>query len=214
MTRSGEPLVIVGAGGHGREVLDTVEAINAQRFRFKVLGFLDEGPFDESLLQRRGTMVLGDVTKLEELEASYLIAIGSPEARRRIDDYASSLGRQAASAVHPAATVGSDAYIGPGAVLSAGSRVTTNVRTGRHVHLNVNATVSHDCTLGDYVTLNPGANIAGNVEVEAATTLGIGAAVIQGLRIGGSTLVGAGAVVIDDLPSHVTAVGVPARAVP
>ena len=58
--------------------------------------------------------------------------------------------------IHPAATVASDNRIGDGVLLAAGARVTTNVTLGRHVHLNVNAVVSHDCVVGDYTTLSPG----------------------------------------------------------
>jgi acetyltransferase EpsM len=43
--------------------------------------------------------------------------------------------------------------------------------------------------------------------------IGIGVSVIQGIRIGRGVIIGAGAVVIEDIPDHVTAVGVPARVI-
>ena len=110
----------------------------------------------------------------------YVIGIGDPAARRRIDEHASALGLEPATLVHPSSTVGSDVVLGPGTILTAGVRVTTNVRTGRHVHLNLNSTVTHDCVLEDYVTVSPGANISGNVVLHEGATIGTGAAVIQG----------------------------------
>lgn len=207
-------LVIVGAGGHGREVLDVIEAMNADEAVYEFLGFLDDGPVDDALLGRRNVAVIGLVADLATADAEYLVAVGSPSVRRRIDAMASALGVPAAVAVHPAATVGSDVELGPGSVLNAGARLTTNVVLGRHVHLNVNATVSHDCRLGDYVTLNPGARACGNVTLGEGVTLGAGATVIHGRAVGAWTTVGAGAVVVRDLAAHVTAVGVPARALP
>src|SRR5712692_9752308 len=95
------PLVIVGAGGHGREVLDVVEAINSRSPTFMFLGFLDDNPPDEATLDRRNARILGTTDNLAKLDAEYLIGIGSAEARRRIDGLATSYGRRAAIAIHP-----------------------------------------------------------------------------------------------------------------
>jgi sugar O-acyltransferase (sialic acid O-acetyltransferase NeuD family) len=204
-------LVIVGAGGHGREVLDVVEALNRGESRFRLLGFLDDEGGDRPLLESRGARVLGPHTELAGLDASYVVGIGSGEARRRVDAFATAAGREAAVLVHPAASVGAAVRLGPGTVLWPGARITTDVELGRHVHLNLNATVSHDCRLGDYVTLSPGAQVSGAVTLGEGVLLGAGAVVIQGATVGPRTVVGAGAVVLSDLPPDVVAVGVPAR---
>ena len=206
--------MIVGAGGHGREVLDVVEAMNRREPAFEVLGFLDDNSEGGEVLARRNVGVVGTVADLASAGADYLVAIGSPEVRRRVDRLATELGLRAAVVVHPSATIGSDVVLGPGAVVTAGVRLTTNIRLGRHVHLNVNATVSHDCRLGDYVTMNPGARACGNVTLDEGVTLGAGATVIPARTVGRWTVVGAGGVVVHDLPAGVTAVGVPARSLP
>lgn len=207
------PLVIVGAGGHGREVLDVVEAMNATKPVYELLGFLDDTGGDPEVLGRRGVAVLGGIDALRSVDALYLIGIGAADARRRIDGRASSWGREAAVAVHPDATVGSDVAMGPGCVIAAGARVTTNVRLGRHTHLNLNCTVAHDCRLGDYVTVSPGANVSGRVLLEDDVTVGAGAVIRERVVVHTGTVVGAGAVVVRDLPEFVTAVGVPATPV-
>jgi sugar O-acyltransferase (sialic acid O-acetyltransferase NeuD family) len=206
-----EPLVIVGAGGHGREVLDIVNALNDVAPVFHLLGFLDDEPGPWPLLDRRDTGVIGGMDALDDVDARYVIGLGSAEARRAVDARASAAGLKPATLVHPAATVGSDLRLGPGLVLAAGARITTKVTTGRHVHLNVNATLSHDCVVGDYGTLSPGTHVSGAVTLGPGVTLGSGAVVRQGVQVGAGTTVGAGAVVVRDLPAGVTAVGVPAR---
>jgi len=201
-------IVIIGAGGFGREVLDVIEAINAaDPDRFNFLGFLDDGEPDTELLSRRGAAILGKSTMLERLEASYVIAIGVGERRGKLDRG----DRPAATLVHPSAVLGADNRFADGVVICAHVSLTTNVTLGRHVHLNLNATVGHDCVLADYVTVNPGATISGNVSLGEAVTVGTGANIIEGVAVGARTMIGAGAVVTSDLPADVTAVGVPAR---
>lgn len=212
------PLVIIGAGGFGREVHDVIEAINfeektAGASRFDFVGFLDDGAVDADLISDRGPL-LGGVAALTDLpsDVEYVIGIGSGAVKRKIDEFATRDGRSAPVLIHPAAWVGTYRNrIGPGSIICAHVSVTTNVTLGRHVHLNLNSTVGHDATIGDYVTVNPGVNISGNVTLEDGVNVGTGAAVIQGRTVGAGSTIGAGASVVRDIPPGVTAVGVPAR---
>lgn len=206
-----QPLVIIGASGHGREVLDIVEAVNAAAPTFDFLGFLDDGEPLAELLARRSAPHLGPTTALQSLDAGYVIGVADPATRRRIDLRVAGWGRVAATLVHPAASLGGDNRLAPGVVVAAGGRLTTNVALGRHAHVNVNATVSHDCAVGDYATINPGALVAGNARVGEGAYLGIGSSVNQGLVVGDWAVVGAGAAVVRDVPAGATVVGVPAR---
>ncbi|WP_236831619.1 acetyltransferase [Blastococcus sp. KM273128] len=215
------PVVIIGAGGFGREVHDVIEATNAAAAgqsvsqSYEVVGFLDDGHTDAALIHERGLSVLGPVSYLADLAADvqFVIAIGDGQVRRRLDMWASELGRQSPVVVHPTAVVGNHRVVmGPGTILCAGTIVTTNVRLGRHVHLNLGVTVGHDSVLGDYVTVNPNASVSGNAVLEESVNLGTCASVIQGRRVAARTTVGAGAVVARDLPPDVTAVGMPAVA--
>lgn len=205
------PIVIIGAGGHGREVLDVIEALNTVEASWEFSGFIDDGTPDAMLLKRRDALWRGGIESLADFQGTYLIGIGDPRARQEIDRHASALGVEPATLVHPSSSVGADVVLGPGTLVTAGARVTTNVRTGRHVHLNLNSTVTHDCRLEDYVTVNPGANISGNVTLQEGVTIGTGATVIQGKTVGAYATVGAGAVVVRDVEPGATVIGVPAR---
>ena len=201
-------LVIVGAGGHGRELLDIVEAINAMRPTWRFLGFLDDGAPDRGLLARRLAAHLGTSHLLAELDACYVVGTGDSEVRARIDAFATAEGREAAVLVHPQATVASDNVLSPGVIVAAGAHITTNVYLGRHTHLNVGAVVSHDCRLADFVTLSPRSVCNGNVSLREHVFLGTGAIVTPGRTVGARTWVGAGSVVLNDLPPDQVAVGV------
>ena len=204
-------LVIVGAGGHGRETLDIVEAINAVEPTWAFAGFVDDGEVIADRLDRRDASLLGTTKILADTDPRYVIGIGSPAVRAKLDEQLTAWGRTAATLIHPAATVASDNRISDGVLLAAGARVTTNVTLGRHVHLNVNAVVSHDCVVGDYTTLSPGALVNGDVRLAEGVFLGTGAIITPGITIGDHAVIGAGAVVVRDVPPGVTVRGVPAR---
>jgi sugar O-acyltransferase (sialic acid O-acetyltransferase NeuD family) len=201
-----ERLVIIGCGGHGRELFGIAAAAGD---RWKVLGFLDDAPREENRrrVERLGVEVLGPVAALESLDASYVIGIGDPRIRARI----AVPGRRAATLIHPAATVGLENDLSEGVVLFAGARLTTNVTLGRHVHLNQNATVGHDSVLEDFVQVNPLAAVSGDCRIGEAALIGTTAAVLQGLTVGARAIVGAGACVVRDVPPAAVVKGVPAR---
>lgn len=199
-------VVIVGAGGHGREVLQALR----EEGRAEFLGFLDDTEPNPNLLGRISAEWLGPIGRLEDLPARvrYLIGIGSGRSRRAIDARAGTRG--AYTLVHPMTSVGPDVELAPGVVIFPFATVTTNIRLGRHTHVGRGSAVGHDATLGDYVSLFPLAAVSGNVHLGAGVTVGTTASIRQGLRIGAETTIGSGAAVVGDLPGGVVAVGVPA----
>jgi sugar O-acyltransferase (sialic acid O-acetyltransferase NeuD family) len=207
-------LVIVGCGGFGREVAELVRAVNARAPTWELLGFVDDGPDPPStaLVQDIGSRVLGPVSALATMaDCHVVVAIGSPVVRRRLDPCLARWRCEPATLVHPAATVGSTVHLGDGTIVCAGARLSTHIRTGRHVHIDQNATVGHDTTLGDHSRLNPLACVSGGVTIDEGALIGASATVLQGCVVGRDAVVGAGAVVLRDVPSGTVVKGVPAR---
>jgi sugar O-acyltransferase (sialic acid O-acetyltransferase NeuD family) len=197
-------IAIIGAGGFAREVLDIVLEMGDQQQCLPGF-FVDDfesGTSSQPLIKH--------ITFLANQDIRYFIAIGDCDVRRRIDldmGQKSGIGHLR----HSSATFGSKNIIGEGSIFAAGSRLTTNIQTGRHFHLNLNSTVGHDSFIGDYVTVFPGVNISGNVVIGEKTTIGTGSSILPGVRIGSGCFIGAGAVVTQDVEDGQTVVGVPAR---
>lgn len=205
------PLVIIGAGGFGREVFDLVRDINGCAPTFDFLGFLDDGEVDARLLRRLGARHLGPTSTLADLPASYVIGIGTHLPRRRIGAMALTWGRSAAKLMHPSATIGSDVQIGDGAVIAAGVRLGTHTVVGLHAQVNLNSTIGHDAVVEEFATLYAGVHVSGGCVIEAGATLGTGSMILPNVRVGRGAVVGAGAVVTRDVAPETTVVGAVGR---
>ena len=203
-----QQIIIVGAGGHGREIADILGVSGA-----RVVGFVD----DDSSLQGKqvdGLPVLGDLTYLANgVAGEVIIGVGDPVVAKSLADRVAEFGRCFAGAISRNAVVSPRAEIGRGVVIFPNAIVGPDVVIGDHCILNAGATVSHDSVLGRHVVVNPGAHVAGSVRCEEGVFVGMGASIIQGKRIGAWSKIGAGAAVIHDIPPGVTAVGVPAKVV-
>ncbi|WIM99225.1 acetyltransferase [Actinoplanes oblitus] len=206
--------MIVGCGGHGREIFGVIAAVNdAGDAPGKVVGFVDDAPSEDNLrlLDLLGTSWLGPSDLLPRLDACFVIGIGDPRIRAAVAARLDGVARPAAPLVHPAATVGLANSLAEGVVLFAGARVTTNVTLGRHVHLNQNATIGHDTVLGDCVQVNPSAAVSGSCRIGAGALIGTNASVLQGRTVGAGATVGANGCVVRDVDPGRIVKGVPAR---
>ncbi|XSG74440.1 acetyltransferase [Herpetosiphon llansteffanensis] len=205
------PVIIVGTGGHAREVGEIVQAQHSAGQGGALYGMLTDDQSQHGTTSL-GIPILGPIAWLATRLAQFsvIIAIGDNATRQRIaQQFGSEL--HAAKAISPHAIISPHATIGAGAMLFPNAVVGPLASIGRHSIVNVGASVSHDSTVGAYSNLNPGSRVAGNCQLGEGVALGMGANVIQGRSLGAWTVVGAGAVVIRDLPSHAKAVGVPTR---
>jgi len=202
-------LVIIGAGGFGREVAWLVERINRINPTWNLIGFIDD---DEKLHGNiiGGYPVLGDYKWFNNHsdEVYAVCAIGSPKTRRKIIQRLEQV--KFATIIDPDVIMSDRVKIGEGSIICAGTIITVDIKIGSHVIINLDCTVGHDAVLKDFVTLYPSVNISGNTVLEECVEMGTGSQIIQGLKVGEGTIVGAGAVVVKELPRGCTAVGSPA----
>ncbi len=205
-------VVLIGAGGHGRVVLDILREAGVH----KPIGFLDADP---QLTGQKiaGLPVLGQLNLLPKLKSQKvkgaIISIGDNSPRRRYFQKVVDQGFELVNAVHPGSQVSSTAHLGRNVVIAAGAVISTSVRLGDGVIVNTSAVVDHECEIGRAVHICPSATLAGRVRVGDETFIGLGCNIIQCMKIGSHAIVGAGAVVIEDVPDGATVVGVPARVI-
>jgi sugar O-acyltransferase (sialic acid O-acetyltransferase NeuD family) len=208
-------IVILGAGGFAREVLDIFDACNEVRQDYEVLGYIVESQYGSIGTLINDRPILGDFDWFaENTEEVYAICgVGAPETRLRLVRRAQELGTRFCSIVHPSALLTRWVSMGEGVVIAAGCILTNRIRIGNHVQLNLDCTIGHDAILDDFVTLAPGVHVSGKVKVSAGCYVGTGANIINTVQLGEWSIVGAGSTILKDVPPNTTAVGVPARVI-
>lgn len=205
--------VVLGCGGHGREVAALVQEFLLQPGE-RLLGFLDDNPARIGSPQA-GLPVLGPTDWIWQsgLQLKVAMGLGASLAREAavLRIKAEAPGTQFPVLRHPSAVVGPRVTLGEGALVQAGCILTCDIQVGAFSVLNVGVSLSHDAVVGEFATLAPGSRLAGGACVGRCAEVGMGTHVIQLRHVGERTQTGALAAVIRDLPSGVTAVGVPAR---
>lgn len=213
MTDSIKDIAIIGAGGLGKETAVLIHQINQQTLTWNVVGFYDDAMPVGQLVA--GHLVLGNVDELNKVNypLHVVVAIGDPGVKKKVVQHVTNRQLHYPILIHPSAIVGLNIKLGAGCMITAGCRLTIDIKIGKHVLLNLNTTVGHDVVVGDYSSIMPGVHLSGNVKVGESVLIGTGASILQHLNIGDKATVGAGAVVNKSAKENITVAGVPARSI-
>lgn len=208
-----KPLVgIFGASGFAKEVLPILRQHLARAGDAEIV-FVDRSA-SEPL---NGVAVIAEADFLSRGgERAFVSAVADGRLRQRLHETATASGARPLSIRADSAEVLGVVEIGEGAILCSKSILTSNIRVGRGLQLNLNSYIAHDCVIGDWVTFGPNVACNGNVVIEDHAYVGTGALIRQGtperpLIIGAGAVIGMGAVVTRSVPPGITVVGNPAR---
>jgi len=205
-------VIVYGAGGHAKAVIDVIEKAG----QYRIMGIIDG--YKQAGLHVYGYPILGnDDWLLAHRDEVYggIVAIGDNWLRatitaaiqEAIPDF------KFISAVHPSCSLARGSQIGAGSVLMAGSIVNSDTVIGEHSILNTHASVDHDCVIGSFASLAPKAATGGNVRIGGYSAIAIGATISHGRLIGEHVVIGACSTVLADIPSYTVAYGTPAKVI-
>ena len=207
-------IIIIGAGGFGRETVQLIDDINSNILQWNLLGFVD----DKKEIQGKeinGYQVLGGIDFLNYYEEDVYIvsAIANCRTKKNIIEKLNNKNIRFANLIHPSAVVARDLKLGFDIIIQSNCVLTTNIRIGNHVGISPQCGLGHDCYIGDYCTLFWNVNIGGQVVVEEGCLLGTKTTIIQERRVGSWSIVGSNANIIRDIQDNCTAVGNPAEVI-
>lgn len=204
-------LVIIGAGGFGREVLQLVKEINEQTPTWNFLGFVSEWEETES---PEGILPIGDLEYLKNMNPKpyVVVAIAIADARRRISAICEEAGIPFATLIHPTVRIKGDlCTVGEGSILCEGVLLAVNSHIGKHCILNFSCGIGHDTIVDDFVSMMSETITGGNTYIGKGCYFGLRCIVINKLNLTNDCTFGAGAVIVKDATESGTYVGVPAK---
>lgn len=203
-------LCIFGTGGFAREsLLVWIDSLvdSGYDYREYVVFMENDDDFDASEIM--GIPVIRQSSYLAS-EHLLIVAVGDPASRKNIIDQFP-VDTEYASLIHPTAVMSDWVEFGHGAIVTAGTIVTCNVKLGNHAQLNLHTTIGHDCAIGDFFTTAPGAKISGNCNFGDKVYIATNAGVRQGIDITSDVTIGMGAQVVKRIDSPGVYVGSPAK---
>ena len=200
-------LVILGAGSFAREVYHHL----ADSKNNYTVSFYDDTP--DSIETIFGSPVIDNPKKLSKLSSDhkFIVGVGNPDTKQSLVKIALKSGiKPAPTYVHEKSLV-QDAELGLGGVVCPNTVITTNVKVGDFVTLNLGVTIGHDSVIGEYTNVSPGTNISGNCIIGNKCDLGTNSSIIPNLKIADSTIIGAGACLTKTITESGIYVGIPAK---
>lgn len=202
-------LLIIGAGGFGREVLSYIEDDNPI---FRVKGFLDDRHDVLKGTHREG-MIIGDpATYIPCYDDVFMAALGDPRLRYKYTDVLrNEHNADFLTVVHPQANVSRHAYIGRGCIITPRVGISVDVKIGDFTNIQEYTVVGHDCKIGNWCQINSHCTIAGGARIGDFVTIHPNSVITSRAVIGDGVVVGPGSVVIGRIPSDITVLGNPAK---
>jgi sugar O-acyltransferase (sialic acid O-acetyltransferase NeuD family) len=207
-------VLILGAGGFGRELYHWLLQHPDSGRAWEVAGFLDDRP--DALAGFDFPVGIVSAVKAYTPGADDLLvcAIGQPKVKRPLCEELRRRGARFLTFVHPSVVLGGRVELGEGVVLCPGVVITSCIRLDDLVMVNCCSSVGHDVRIGAYSTLCGHCDITGNCVLGESVFVGSGASLIPGVQVGDAAVVGAGSVVIRAVRAGASVFGNPASATP
>ena len=204
-------LVIIGAGGFGREMFSAAREAVGYGENFRIKGFLDGNP--DALKEFAGyPAIIGDPeTYVISEDDVFISALGNIATRRRCVAMIEGRGGRFTSIVHRFASLGPNVSVGDGSFIAHNAVLTADIAVGRHSCVFHGTVIGHDTSLADYTHVYSLVSIGGGVCVEEGVSVFPGARIVPRVKIGTGSTVGIGSVAVRDVEPGITVFGVPAE---
>jgi sugar O-acyltransferase (sialic acid O-acetyltransferase NeuD family) len=207
-----EGIIILGSAGLAKEFYYYVKRSHPEIKEFIFVNDLEDG---QTSIEIDGENFLVVKDWVFEKKYNFIVAVGNPQIKKKLVTKALDSGLiPTRTIVDPSSTVLiNHSNLGYGGMISPGCVITSNIKLGDYVTLNLNTTVGHDTIIGDYCTTNPGVHISGQITIGSCNEFGTGCIVRDKLIIGSNKTFGAQTAVVKNVMNDQPEiyVGVPSK---
>ncbi|APS00607.1 acetyltransferase [Pajaroellobacter abortibovis] len=205
-------LIIVGAGGFGRTLLDWVKRVPNFQYKWPFIGFIDDNPKALEAYNYPHSVVGSPTTYHVTSEDEFLLAIAEPKAKLNVVEALVGKGAKFISFCHPQQqNLSGNIKLGYGTCFGFAVSIGCDTEVADWVHVDSYAHIGHDVTIGSGTTVSAHCNVLGRVKIGKGVFLGAGAIVLPSVSIGDFARVGAGSVVVRPVLANQTVFSPPAK---
>lgn len=202
-------LIIIGARGWGREVLNAFRSNYSDEYHIK--GFLDDNTKALDGLKGDFPPILSSVEDYEIQENDvFFCALGEPKYRKKYADIILAKGGEFITYISPLARVNSNSTIGKGAFIGAYSFISDNVEVGDFTMILDSCVLGHDAKIGRNVSIEAFCFFGGYSSVGDDSTIHVRSTIIRHKSVGKDSSVGACSLVIRHVKDNTNVFGSPA----
>jgi sugar O-acyltransferase (sialic acid O-acetyltransferase NeuD family) len=203
-------LYIVGAGDLGREIESWFDLYSPDKRQYKIAGYLDDNP---QALNRYPSdyKILGTIENFVFKKNDWIIlAVANPETKEKL--YRKLVDRANFYTFIPKnAIIGKNVVLDKGSIILPNVIISTNVKIGKCVIINIGTQIGHDVIIDDFCSLMPNVDLGGGVHLGKKVYIGSNATIIPKISISENVKIGAGSIVINSIRKTQTVFGNPAK---
>lgn len=198
-------LIIVGAGGFGREAYYLAKAIG----KWNIKGFIDDN-IDALNGIIINCKIIGAISEWEPGNNQvFVMGVSSPKVKEKVAKLLKERGAEFVAMVAPKVSVNETATIGEGSVITSGSVVGDNAVIGNFVHV-ASSMVGQDSVIGDFSTTTGFVN---TVTSKVGKRVFVGSHSVLLADVADDAFICAGSIVFTKVKAGIKVMGNPAKKV-
>jgi sugar O-acyltransferase (sialic acid O-acetyltransferase NeuD family) len=202
-------MILVGAGGHAKEVFDVLSNEDQKNVAFfdNISLSLPGGIFGRPILR-----TIEDAKLYLQTDNRFILGIGNPKYREQLFNLFLNLNAEPFTPIAESAVVSQfDVFVGEGSNVMHKTFVSNSVRIGKGALINTGAHLHHDIEMGDFCEIAPAALLLGKAKLGSYVFVGAGAIILPGITVGNKVVIGAGAIVTKNIQDNQKVKGNPAK---
>lgn len=203
-------LLILGAGGMGKDIFHYAKNSIGYGTEFVVKGYLDFPNPEWNTNVYPPILGIEDEYEIQPDDV-FTCSIGDVHLKRKICEKMIARGAKFQTLIHKEAQINENVKIGEGCIIARQAGVGSDAVIGRNCLVQAFSIVGHDCVVGDYARIDVRSLLVGGVRLENNVTIHTNAVISHKVTLEDDVTVGALSFVIKSVKKGNTVYGNPAR---